>query len=269
MWPNLIFGRWKRKTIIRYGEPTTFTITRNKQDSLATESSTPAVSQSIQLTANAPLIHSQAWRTRGALLIAVALHVILLALPSPLLQDHAARNTTLRLTITQLPEPGPTPVPQAEVGEPAPLGSAPTPPSPARRMDSADTKQRPTKPAESIQRQQEADISHRDKPVSSQQPIEMHPLEGGARSRSTVFDPRLAAKLSHERNQVQKFLSGNTELMTANGTFIRKGDYCAEIRRLIPSDIDSNVSQHFRIKCTKRRRPQEDIDRLAREYGIP
>ncbi|SHG11567.1 hypothetical protein SAMN04487965_3315 [Microbulbifer donghaiensis] len=101
------------------------------------------------------------------------------------------------------------------------------------------------------------------------QPGKAWPPEAGAKSRATVFDPRLARKLASERNRVQKFESGNIELMTATGTFIRKDDYCAEIRELVPSDIDSNVSQHFKIKCTKRRRPQEETDRLARKYGIP
>ncbi|WP_308367997.1 MULTISPECIES: hypothetical protein [unclassified Microbulbifer] len=95
------------------------------------------------------------------------------------------------------------------------------------------------------------------------------PTTDGAKERSTVFDPRLAKKLARERNKVRKFKSRDTEFMTANGTFVQNGNTCAEIRELVPLDIDSNVSQSFKIKCTKRRRSQEDIDRLARKYGIP
>lgn len=57
--------------------------------------------------------------------------------------------------------------------------------------------------------------------------------ENGTKSRSTIFDLRLAGKLTYERNKVQKFASGDTEFMTANSTFIQSGDSCAEIRKLI------------------------------------
>lgn len=90
-----------------------------------------------------------------------------------------------------------------------------------------------------------------------------------AQEPSTVFDPRLAEKIARERNKVKKFKSRDTEMMTVNGTFVQNGDKCYEIRELLPHDIDSNVSQRFNIKCSKRRRPEEDIERLAHKYGIP
>lgn len=97
------------------------------------------------------------------------------------------------------------------------------------------------------------------------------PIESGngAKARSTVFDPRLAQRLSQERARVPKFKKPNAEYMTTTGTFVQNGDSCSERRALVPSDIDSNVTQAFNIKCTKRRRPQADIDRLAEKYGIP
>lgn len=204
-----------------------------------------------------------------ALLIAIALHGILLTLPSPLLKDQAPRRTAFLLTIARPPEKKATPVPAADVSEPPNTESAPGPRPSAGKADLSDIGQHRATHEESTRRQKKSAFPRKGNSVSSDQPVEMHRSESGAKSHSTVFDPRLAAKLSHERNKVQKFASDNTEFMTATGTFIRKDDYCAEIRRLIPSDIDSNVSQHFKIKCTRKQRAQEDIERLARKYGIP
>ena len=117
-------------------------------------------------------------------------------------------------------------------------------------------------------REKSTDETPRQVPVPSTEGS--HPqVESGAKTRSTVFDPRLSQQLDDVRNQVQKFEVLNSEHSTDNGRFVQKGNKCWEERKLLPGDIDSNVTQRFNIKCSKRRRSQEDIDRLARKYGIP
>ena len=105
--------------------------------------------------------------------------------------------------------------------------------------------------------------------TTNQQNARGHEQTGGAKSRSTVFDTRLAGRLRRERNKVPIFTAHKVEFMTATGTYIQHGDRCVEVKKLILSDIDSNLSQPFKVKCTKRLRPKEDTDRLARKYGIP
>ena len=48
-----------------------------------------------------------------------------------------------------------------------------------------------------------------------------------------------------------------------------RGNSCWEFRKLLPEGNESNVTQRFNINCAQRIRSQEDIDRLARKYGIP
>ena len=105
-------------------------------------------------------------------------------------------------------------------------------------------------------------------PAASTESSESTP-ENGAKTRSTVFDPRRLHQLQEIRDRVQKFQTRDTEYTTNNGRFIQKGDKCWEEKKLLPGDIDSSVTQRFNIKCSKRGRAQDDIDRLARKYGIP
>lgn len=101
------------------------------------------------------------------------------------------------------------------------------------------------------------------------EPPKAAPSTPGAKTRSTVFDPRMTKKLKFERNRVRQVQSRDTEYTTNGGMFVQRGDKCWEEKDLLPGDIDSNVSQRFKIKCTINRRSQQDIDRLAEKYGIP
>lgn len=220
------------------------------------------MSQTIELFPEPQLETFPSRRAIVALLIAVTLHAVLLTLPVTLEREPPAERAPINVTIAQPPKPEPVSAPPEPVEqstepalpakpEPAAEPADPAPP-PAGPKDTARTESRPAQKAPGT-----VTIEPIDQP------------ETGAKSRSTVFDPRLAGKLDGARNRVQQFDSGNTEVMTATGTFIRKGNRCEEVKKLLPGDIDSNLSQPFKIKCTKRSRPQEDIDRLAREYGIP
>ncbi len=104
--------------------------------------------------------------------------------------------------------------------------------------------------------------------ASPEPPQAVQPIPG-AKTRSTVFDPRMVNKLKGERNRVRQVRSRDTEFTTNTGMFVQRGDSCWEEKDLLPGDIDSNVTQRFKIKCTINRRSQKDIDRLADKYGIP
>ncbi|GMG86376.1 hypothetical protein [Biformimicrobium ophioploci] len=91
-----------------------------------------------------------------------------------------------------------------------------------------------------------------------------------AKINGTVFDPRLRERI--QRAQSTRSLpadSGDIEEMTAQGTFIRRGDYCAERRALVTNDIDFVVYQDFKVKCSKRKADKDRVDRLAERFGIP
>lgn len=203
-------------------------------------------------------------RVTVAVVIAVALHGILLTLPVSLYREPPPRPAPLRITISQPPAPEVAPAePVDHLAEPElpaepepPVKTAnPVDPVPATPEKPIRTEKKTTPPAP-----QQDTAGSTDRPATP---------ESGAKSRSTVFDPRLARELARERNRVKAFDPGDAEVMTATGTFIRKGNHCEEVKKVLPGDIDNNLTQPFTIKCTKRRRPREDIDRLAREYGIP
>ena len=211
-----------------------------------------------------------------ALLCALALHLLLLAVPQSLNKLRHRDTPTLHINLihnTSQPMPLPKSVekpaskpeqaekprepkklPTAQQPKPAQKNSAPAP-------EKARNTQRKSSPP------QEASTIHNRNPAT-QTPSPTEKLDG-AKSRSTVFDPRLAGRLAQERNKVKKFTPRSAEYMTSTGTFIQNGNKCVEVKKLIAIDIDSNLSQEFKIKCTKRRRPQADIDRLAEKYGIP
>lgn len=208
-------------------------------------------------------------RVLVALLAAVLLHALVFLLPINLdseihppsipiqLQIVPAPASPARATSAQEKSARPAEATQTDPARPDKAGPDPT----GAEQPPAQRKVAPTPDSQQVVPQTIIETLGERK----QLPI----VEEGAKSRSTLFDPRLATRLEQERNKVQKFEARSAEYMTANGTFIQNGDRCAEIRSLVPSDIDSNVSQAFKIKCTKRQRPQEDIDRLARKYGIP
>ncbi|WP_193165229.1 hypothetical protein [Microbulbifer hainanensis] len=193
------------------------------------------------------------------LAIALAFHAALLLIPVTWHLQTAADRRPFEVTIRHIQTPVPKEKPTAQRTSPEAHKETRTRPETKPEQKAVPKPRQPK--IESTQPR----IDTRPEPLSAppQAPVE------GAKSRSTVFDAGLRNRLEHERNRVKKFTPPNAEYMTANGTFIQRGDYCAEIRELVPQDMDSHVTQEFKIKCTKRRRPQEDIDRLARKYGIP
>jgi len=198
-----------------------------------------------------------------ALAAAVLLHIA--ALGIPFVEREKSREPTRTIDLTLLkpmakPEPQTAPQPDT-TNPPAPRPRAPAERKAPQKIISTDTLD--PAPAAPTAETSPGPPSQTPATEGDEAPHE------GARHRSTVFDPRLREQLSHERNKVKKFVPRRAEYMTNTGTFIQHGDTCGEIRELVPQDIDGHAEQWFQIKCTKRRRPQEDIDRLARKYGIP
>ncbi|MFC6635218.1 hypothetical protein [Microbulbifer taiwanensis] len=197
-----------------------------------------------------------------ALLIAVALHAMLLTLPLSPDRNPPPYSAPIRITIVQPPVPESAPAPTEAVGPPGEPALPTKSESPVGAVNPADT-------ALSLEKQTVSTAPAEEVSGTIDQPLQTIAPDPGAKSRSTVFDPRLAEKLARERKRVQKFDSRDTEHMTSTGTFVQQGDRCWEVKKLLPDDIDSNLTQDFNVKCTKRRRPGDDIDRLARKYGIP
>ncbi|WP_323843801.1 hypothetical protein [Microbulbifer magnicolonia] len=189
-----------------------------------------------------------------ALAIALALHAALMTIPLNKQLTTPAKNHPISITIIrkQIAKPQ---TKQEIINEVAPP-QIEYPPA-AHESPKADQPIPPTSESGAT------------KPAPPQRQATDPSMEIGAKDKSTVFDPRLRNRLTQQRNRVQKFAPRSAEFMTSTGTFIQNGDSCAEVRELVPLDIDSNVTQPFRIKCTKRRRSAEDTDRLARKYGIP
>ena len=233
------------------------------------------VSAVIHFPSNPTGTGGQHLRTAIALLIATVMHAALLTLPLEFYSGQSSKPEPIAITLryeaapaTQRPEreqrqesstPG-TPV-TGSVKNPQTETAKKTTPNPQKK-----TRAIKSRPAEIHRPSPEpADISGSN--AHTVQPA--LPTESGAKHRSTVFDPRLSENLAQERNKVRKFKSRDTEYATDSGRFFQKGDSCWEEKNLLPGDIDSNVSQRFNIKCAKTRRSREDIDRLAKKYGIP
>ena len=172
-----------------------------------------------------------------ALLIAVAVHVFLLALPVSLHRDMLPRRTPLHFTITRPLEPSPAPVP--EVTQPPDTKSKPEPELSAGSTDSVNIQRSGPSAKEPIPPQKEPDVPGEDIPSAIDRPATAYQPNTRAKSRSTVFDPRLAGKLAEERNRVQKFESTNTDYMTTTGTFVQRGDRCWDVKQLISGDTSS------------------------------
>lgn len=215
-----------------------------------------------------------------ALLCALILHALLFLLPLSITTERALHRTPIAVTLTRTPIslPPATNVPDKHVtkephrkqeGELAPpkdkeqaaVRKSATPSEPQSTIIVQPTPEEIPQPVTNLT---EDKVS----PAINQNTQGTEKVEG-AKSRSTIFNPRLAGRIRRERNKVQNFTAPSTEFMTATGTYIQHGDRCVEVKKLILSDIDSNLSQPFKVKCTKRRRAQEDIDRLTRKYGIP
>ncbi|WP_346839521.1 hypothetical protein [Microbulbifer sp. SAOS-129_SWC] len=211
-----------------------------------------------------------------ALAAALLLHIAVLGIPLAKQEESRESRRTIDVTLVKppaKPEPQSAPQPDTVTAPPQRLPQIPA----ERQSPEKPVSIAPAEPARAPTAPTAETTSESNTPEpSTLQPKTLIPATGavepprdGAKRRSTVFDPRLRQQLSHERNKVKKFKPRQAEYMTNTGTFIQHGDTCGEYRELVPQDIDSHVVQWFKIKCTKRRRPQEDIDRLARKYGIP
>lgn len=237
------------------------------------------VSNPYQHFYNPGFLHDR--RLLVSLALALSLHSLFIAIP--LQQQQLLNNKSIHVTLTQPPATGSTGTAQQDSGArkdrttkhppvTAPNENTEKPATPEAPTDSLEPRQEtPAPPASKDAATQKATQKVVSEPVTAapaEQPTTADSHQG-AKTRSTVFDPRLARQLEQERNKVQKFKKPEAELMTATGTFIQNGNYCAEIRKVLVGDADSYIYQDFKIKCTKRRRPQEDIDRLAEKYGIP
>ncbi|WGL17545.1 hypothetical protein PVT68_04450 [Microbulbifer bruguierae] len=219
--------------------------------------------------------------------MALAVHLALVFLPvtlDPVAPDKETpvATTTLDVTLTALDAPPKVPDTPTKLPDVTPEIPQTTTPLPtAKKESSAILKPQreprakvfpavPDKASQASRDQPSApSISTANTPKPTRDSFTPPPSNDGAKSRSTVFDPGLSTRLETERNRVRKFESRDVELTTNNGTFFQKGDRCWEEKKLLPGDIDSTVSQRFLIKCTQRKRSEEDIGRLADKYGIP
>lgn len=223
------------------------------------------MSPTIELFPTPPTQPALSRRTLLALLVAAALHLLLLALPISFDLDRPQRAPIL-ITIAQPPKPAETPVTETSPLEdrpPAEEAETIDIPPPANTAKEAPKIENPfTVPENTPPAARTAD-------ATVEQPAKPAAPEGGAKSRSTVFDPGLAKKLARERNKVRKFKAEDAEYRTTTGTFVQRGDRCWEVKQLISGDTSSESSQWLRQKCPKNSRSRSDIDRLARKYGIP
>ncbi|WP_237060535.1 hypothetical protein [Microbulbifer sediminum] len=240
------------------------------------------VSNPYQHFYNSGFLHDR--RLLVSLTLALCLHVLFIAIPLQQQQRQLAKDKSLHVALTRSPATGSKETTQRETGTEqdrkttpttavtAPDGNTRKPTIPEAPTDSpeprSETPPAPARKGTATQKPVSRAVSEPVTEAPSKQPPTANNHQG-AKTRSTIFDPRLLRQLEQERNKVQKFKKLEAEFMTATGTFIQNGDYCAEIRKVLVGDADSNLYQPFTIKCTKWRRPQEDIDRQAEKYGIP
>ncbi|MBB3061396.1 hypothetical protein [Microbulbifer rhizosphaerae] len=214
---------------------------------------------------------SDTWRLAISLTIALGVHAALITIPVslvPLLPGTAASNkyplkiillSSKNTEASQAPNtdhpttPAKPRKPERRSAEKSNKAEAGRPPAPSRPDAEIQSKSTPKPETPSTAGTRSMDI----------------PADSGAKSRSTVFDPKLEKKLARERNKVRKFKSRDTEYTTTTGTFVQQGDRCWEVKKSDPSDMSSESSLWFRMKCPKASRSESDIDRLAEKYGIP